>query len=92
MYATHDASPENDRFIMKDWWIWASPDLIRWTHECTLIPETTYLPAGFSDCWATDAAGRNGKYYWYFSEGNRRTGVVVGETPVGPWRDPLAVW
>lgn len=89
MYATHDASPDNDHFVMKDWWIWSSPDLVHWTHECTLRPEMTYLNAGFSSCWATDAAERNGRYYWYFSEANKRTGVVVGDTPVGPWRDPI---
>ena len=46
------------------------------------------MGAGFQGCWATDAAERNGRYYWYFSEGPK-TGVVVGETPAGPWRDPL---
>ncbi|MFW6146273.1 MAG: hypothetical protein ACOC7R_02960 [Planctomycetota bacterium] len=25
MYATHDRSPDNDRFIMEDWWVWSSP-------------------------------------------------------------------
>ncbi len=89
LYATHDTSPENNHFVMEDWWIWSSPDLVHWTHECTLKPEQTYMGAGFASCWATDTAERNGKYYWYLSERNKRTGVVVGETPVGPWHDPL---
>jgi len=88
MYATHDRSPDNDRFTMDDWWVWSSPDLVRWRHECTLRPEDTHVGAGFTGCWATDAAERNGRYYWYFSEGPQ-TGVVVGETPVGPWTDVL---
>lgn len=89
LYATHDKSAGNDRYVMEDWWVWSSADLVQWTHECTLRPEDTYIGAGFDSCWATDAAAKNGRYYWYFSEANLRTGVVVGETPVGPWRDPL---
>ena len=69
--------------------MWSSPDLVNWTHEGTLRPEDTYIGKPFDQCWATDASERNGNYYWYFSEGSQRTGVVVSDTPVGPWRDPL---
>lgn len=89
LYATHDKSPDSSTFVMEDWWVWSSPDLVNWTHECTLRPEDTYIGPGFTSCWATDAAERNGRYYWYFSEVNRSTGVVVGESPAGPWHDPL---
>jgi len=89
LYATHDLAPDSTRFVMTDWWIWSSADLVHWTHECTLRPEDTYIGPGFQSCWATDAAEKNGRYYWYFSEGSKRTGVVVAETPTGPWRDPL---
>jgi len=43
----------------------------------------------FTRCWATDVGHRNGKYYWYFSEGNQQAGVVEGPSPVGPWTDKL---
>lgn len=89
MYATHDRGPDSQGFKMDNWWIWASNDLVEWTCECVLKPEQTYIGEPFSSCWATDAAERNGHYYWYFSEGNQKTGVVVGESPTGPWRDPL---
>jgi beta-xylosidase len=89
LYATHDKSPENEHYVMEDWWVWSSPNLVDWTHECTLRPEQTYIGAACTSCWATDMAERNGRYYWYFSECNKRTGVVVGETPTGPWHDPL---
>jgi len=89
VYATHDKSIENERFIMEDWWIWSSTDLVNWDLESVLDPADTYIGAGFQSAWATDAAYRNGKYYWYFSELNEQTGVVVGDSPVGPWKDPL---
>ncbi|MCU0792503.1 MAG: family 43 glycosylhydrolase [Opitutaceae bacterium] len=89
LYASHDKAPRNDRFIMEDWWVWSSADLVNWRHECTIHPEQTYIARPFDGCWATDAAERDGKYFFYFSEANRRTGVLVGDSPAGPWRDPL---
>ena len=31
----------------------------------------------------------NGKYYFYFSRSDSELGVVEGDTPTGPWIDPL---
>lgn len=90
LYASHDKSKDNTRFVMEDWWVWSSPDLVNWTHRSTLKPEDTYIAKPYERCWATDAAYRNGKYYFYFSEGNQQTGVVVGNTPVGPWQNMLS--
>lgn len=89
VYASHDKSIKNKKFIMEDWWVWSSPDLVNWTKRSVLNPKDTYIGQDFTRCWATDVAYRNGKYYWYFSEGNQQTGVVVGDSPVGPWKDPL---
>ncbi len=89
VYASHDKTAKNTGFTMEDWWVWSSPDLVNWTERSILKPKDTYLGEGFNQCWATDVGRKNGKYYWYFSEGNKQTGVVVGDTPVGPWKDPL---
>ncbi len=91
LYASHDKSVRNDDFIMEDWQVWSSNDLVNWTLQSTLYPDQTYLRSqpGFSSAWATDIAEKGGRYFWYFSEANRQTGVVVGDTPVGPWSDPL---
>lgn len=87
--ATHDKSIENDRFIMDDWWLWSSYDLVEWKFETILKPEDTYIGKPYSSCWATDFVKRNGKYYWYFSEANQQAGVMVADSPSGPWSDPL---
>src|SRR5580700_5543130 len=89
LYATHDAFPGSERFIMKDWWVWTSDDLVHWKQASTLKPEQTYYKKPCNDCWATDAIRHNGKYYFYFSRGNKEIGVVVGDTPAGPWHDPI---
>ena len=89
VFASHDRAATNKTFIMDDWWVWSSPDLVHWTNECIIKPEQTYIGQPFTGCWATDAAFRNGKCYFYFSERNKQAGVLVGDSPAGPWRDPL---
>ena len=89
LYATHDASPSNTDFTMNDWQIWRSDDLVDWQMKGTLRPEQTYFGKPSTQCWATDAISRNGKYYLYFSMGPEDIGVVVSDNPAGPWRDPL---
>jgi hypothetical protein len=89
MYATHDALPRSKDFVMHDWWVWHSPDLVNWELVSTLKPEETYFGKPSTQCWATDAARRKGKYFFYFSMGPEEIGVVAGDSPAGPWRDPL---
>lgn len=89
LYATHDFKPNSGKFVMKDWWVWSSSDLVHWQQEGTLHPEETFLKKPFNDCWATFGVTRNGKYYWYFSAGRKQIGVVTGDSPSGPWHDPL---
>ncbi len=89
LYATHDYSPENKFFRMDNWWVWHSNDLVHWELVSFLEPQQTFLHKPYTECWATDAGTRNDKFYFYFSAGPTQIGVVVGETPSGPWRDPL---
>jgi len=89
VFASHDRSPTNKAFVMDNWWVWSSPDLVHWTNECVLQPEQTFIGKPFTGCWAVDAACRNGKYYFYYSQRNEQTGVMVGDSAAGPWRDPL---
>jgi N-acetylneuraminic acid mutarotase len=87
--ASHDKSADNKKFVMEDWWLWSSDDLVNWKLEYTLNPEETYINKPFEGCWATDIVKRNGKWYWYFSERNHQAGVMVAASPQGPWKDLL---
>lgn len=89
LYATHDASPDNKGFVMNDWWVWHSEDLVHWEQVSTLKPEQTYWGKPSTECWATDAMHRNGRYYFYFSRGPEEIGVVRSDSPRGPWHDPI---
>ena len=88
LYTSHDAIPGNSHFCMHDWQIWSSSDCVEWKLEAVVRPEDTFMGPS-NECWAVDCAERNGKYYFYFSDGNRRTGVLVGDTPAGPFKDVL---
>ena len=88
LYTSHDAIPGSSSFCMHDWQVWSSEDCVEWKLEAVVRPEDTFMGPS-SECWAVDCVERNGKYYFYFSECNRRTGVLVGDSPAGPFRDVL---
>ena len=88
LYTTRDADKNAKTFIMPDWHIWSSDDLTDWKHELTIQPTETYIGES-NDCWATDVAYKNGKYYLYFSNKNINTGVMVADSPAGPFKDAL---
>ncbi len=88
LYATHDAPGYENGFHMDDWQIWSSENLIDWTLETVVHPEDFYCGA-LNQCWAVDAAYRDGHYYLYFSTGDWGVGVAVSDHPAGPFRDAL---
>jgi arabinoxylan arabinofuranohydrolase len=91
LYATRDVDSiqTKTKFVMPDWHIWSSDDLIHWSHDRVISPEETYMGKSTS-CWATDMGVRNDKYYFYFSNGNQTTGVMVSDKPEGPFVDALS--
>lgn len=89
LYATHDNwVPEANHFQMTEWQVWSSEDLVHWVLEQTIYPGDLYC-GPIDQCWAVDAAEKNGKYYWYYSVGSREVGVAVSDTPSGPFREAL---
>ncbi|MDQ8179197.1 family 43 glycosylhydrolase [Pelagicoccus sp. SDUM812005] len=94
LYASHDHAPTNTRFVMPDWQLWSSEDLLNWQYETTLSPTHTHIGKPFDGCWAGDAICKDGTYYWCFSVVDQRTGLheiglVSAPTPTGPWSDPV---
>lgn len=89
LFTGHDIGVDVPTWVMPDWRIYRSTDLQRWDHVGTIDPADTYLGAGSTDCWAGDIVTNNGRYYWYFSDRNRSTGVMVADDPTGPFVDAL---
>ena len=87
VYVGHDEG--RDRFIMRDWYVMFSEDLVHWQCRKTLSREYTYLPDDSVDCWACDVVQSpwDGRYYLYYSNGGESTGVAVSDRPEGPFAD-----
>ena len=88
LFAPHDRCPGSPIYRMDDWKVFSTDDLVNWKLEYTLRPEDTFLGA-CDECYATDSAERNGKYYFYFSHQQKCTGVAVADKPEGPYVDAL---
>jgi len=89
MYASHDYTPQSKNYDMRDWWAWSSDDLVNWKWECTLKPDQTYIKKPYNCCFAGFCVTKNDKYYWYYSICSNNIGVVVGDTPAGPWKEGI---
>ncbi|PQV51483.1 carbohydrate binding protein with CBM6 domain [Jejuia pallidilutea] len=89
LFSTRDADSTAKDFIMPDWHIWSSDDLVNWHYERVIKPSETYMGKGSTKCWATETVEKNEKYYFYFSNGNESTGVMVADKPEGPYKDVL---
>lgn len=85
----HDKSWNSlDCCPMDRWELWSTTNLTNWEHRLTILPTQTYI-GDKDNCWAGDLATKDGKYYWYFSNRNINTGVMVAPTMLGPWKDAL---
>lgn len=89
MICGHDKTWEPvDTWLMDKWIILVSNDLIHWEKCGEILPEHTYI-GNEPNCWAGNLKKRGNKYYWYFSNKNYSTGVVVADKVTGPYKDLL---
>jgi GH43 family beta-xylosidase len=67
---------------------WSSRDLVHWKNEGVILDLPRDLGWASGHAWAPTIAAKNGKYYFYYSA-DQNIGVAVGNSPVGPFKDPL---
>ena len=105
LYTAHDASPEdipdaNEKnsagFFMYDWLLWSTTDMVNWT-EHGAVASLKEFPwrSRENGAWAIQTIERNGKYYLYAPLHGHGIGVLVADSPYGPFKDPLGeplVW
>jgi arabinoxylan arabinofuranohydrolase len=89
LYCGHDNHPNDTTWVMKEWHIFSSTDMIQWKQEGSISPLDNYMDNNSTDCWAGDATARNGKVYFYFSDRKRGIGVMASDSPRGPYKDAL---
>ncbi|MCW2120313.1 family 43 glycosylhydrolase [Flavobacterium sp. 7A] len=85
----HDESWEGKgSFRMDRWEVWSTGDLVNWKKQREILPSQTYI-GNQPNCWAGDVTERDGKYYWFFSNRNTDTGVMVANSITGEYKDLL---
>ena len=105
LYTSHDASPEdiadaNEKnsagFFMYDWLLWSTTDMVNWTeHGAVASLKDFAWRSRDNGAWAIQTVERNGKYYLYAPLHGHGIGVLVSDSPYGPFIDPLGkplVW
>jgi arabinoxylan arabinofuranohydrolase len=89
LFAGHDRSGGQSRYIMKDWLVYSTTDLVHWTEYPVPLTITDFAWAKSGDAFAGQVIERNGKYYWYISTNWTGIGVAVADRPEGPYKDAL---
>ncbi len=95
LYTTHDNDGARG-FQMFDWLLYVSEDLVNWQDygPVASLDDFKYYD-GNNGAWAEQVVEANGQYYMYCPIHGHGIGVLVSDTPYGPFRDPLGeplVW
>lgn len=83
-----DESPVQGSYNIPNVICVSSSDMKNWTDHGSVFrasESTTWARR----TWAPAAIERDGKFFLYFGNGGANIGVAVGETPIGPFKDPL---
>jgi arabinoxylan arabinofuranohydrolase len=90
IYGSHDFSPSNTTWVMKDWKVFSSADLVTWTDHGVVLDDNSLPWRGVTDRdFAPDAIFYNNQYYFYFPLGDGTIGVASGTSAAGPFTDVL---
>ena len=90
LYTSHD---EDDAmgFKRQDWLLYSSTDMVNWREHGIVasLKDFDWVPYD-NGAWAVQCVERNGKFYLYCPmPGGVGIGVLVADTPYGPFKDPL---
>ncbi|OJX92517.1 MAG: carbohydrate-binding protein [Paludibacter sp. 47-17] len=89
LYVSHD---EDDAigFKMLDWLLYTSTDMVNWQERGAVASLKDFKWARQDNgAWAVQCIERNGKFYLYCPMHGGGIGVLVADSPYGPFKDPL---
>lgn len=91
VYTSHDEDETVDNFFtMLDWRCYSSADMVNWTDHGVIASLNDF---GWSDkkngAWAPQCVERGGKFYLYCPIHGDGIGVLVSDSPTGPFKDVL---
>ncbi len=95
LYTTHDED-DAENFKMYDWLLYTSTDMVNWQdHGAVASLDDFKWYDGKNGAWAECVVERNGKWYMYCPIHGHGIGVLVADSPYGPFKDPIGkplVW
>ena len=97
LFVSHDEDQlEKNFFTMRDWRCYSTVDMANWTDHGAVasLRNFTWAGAGWgggfeNGAWAPQAIERDGRWYLYVPLHGRGIGVLVADSPFGPYADPL---
>ena len=95
LYTTHDEDGAGG-FQMFDWLLYTSDDMVNWEdHGAVASLDDFKYYDGKNGAWAEQVIEANGAYYMYCPIHGHGIGVLMSDSPYGPFSDPLGeplVW
>ncbi|MDE6287053.1 MAG: glycoside hydrolase family 43 protein, partial [Muribaculaceae bacterium] len=95
LYTTHDEDDATG-FHMRDWLLYTSTDMVNWQDRGAVASlEDFKWYDGHNGAWAECVVERDGKWYMYCPIHGHGIGVLVADSPYGPFKDPIGqplVW
>jgi len=89
LYTSHDEDDAKG-FKMKDWLLYTSTDMVNWTEHGVVasLKDFSWVKPD-NGAWAIQCIERNSKFYLYAPMHGQGIGVLVSDSPYGPFKDPL---
>ncbi len=89
LYTTHDED-DSQGFKMLDWLLYTSTDMVNWTDHGTVASLKSFSwVTKDNGAWAQQVVERNGKFYMYCPIHGQGIGVLLSDSPYGPFKDPI---
>ena len=97
LYTTHDEDDARGyAFKMHDWLLYTSTDMVNWKEYGAVASLQDFSwRTRDNGAWALHVVPRNGKFYMYCPLHGHGIGVLVADSPYGPFKDPIGkpiVW
>lgn len=91
LYTTHDEDETvKNFFTMYNWRCYSTTDMVNWTDHGVVASLKDFAWSDKTNgAWAPQCIERNGKFYLYCPIHGDGIGVLVSDSPTGPFRDPL---
>lgn len=93
LYTSHDeddANADGKGFKMLNWSLYTSTDMVNWTDHGIVASLKDFSWAKQDNgAWAVQCIERNGKFYLYCPMHGGGIGVLVSDSPYGPFKDPI---